>query len=209
MLPSRSSWTFEHPRFSDRVPPLREIVIGAILVLFIRFRPQGLLPERRYVDRPPHRLLAPEVAAPSNRRFRFARTRAVAPLPTSEAVAGSPLSAPGADATAQVSQSLIIARPPVSPSGPAILVVEKLYKHFGGVVAVDNCSFHAAKGQVTGLIGPNGAGKSTAIDLIFGFQAPRRGTVLFKGRPSEGLPPHRISRRGLIRTFQTPREWPA
>jgi branched-chain amino acid transport system ATP-binding protein len=63
-------------------------------------------------------------------------------------------------------------------------------------------------GQVTGLIGPNGAGKSTAIDLISGFKLPDSGTVIFKGRALEGLPPHVISRLGLIRTFQTPREWP-
>jgi branched-chain amino acid transport system ATP-binding protein len=61
---------------------------------------------------------------------------------------------------------------------------------------------------VTGLIGPNGAGKSTAIDLISGFKLPDSGTVLFKGQKLEGLPPHRISRLGLIRTFQSPREWP-
>jgi neutral amino acid transport system ATP-binding protein len=64
-------------------------------------------------------------------------------------------------------------------------------------------------GQVTGLIGPNGAGKSTAIDLISGFKLPDSGTVLFKGRAIEGLSPHQISRLGLIRTFQSPREWPA
>src|SRR5258708_4503755 len=63
-------------------------------------------------------------------------------------------------------------------------------------------------GQVTGLIGPNGAGKSTAIDLISGFKLPDSGTVLFEGRALEGLAPHVISRLGLIRTFQAPREWP-
>jgi ABC-type branched-subunit amino acid transport system ATPase component len=88
------------------------------------------------------------------------------------------------------------------------LEVRGLTKHFGGVVAVDGCSFQAPAGQVTGLIGPNGAGKSTAIDLISGFKLPDSGTVLFKGRALEGLPPHLISRLGLIRTFQTPREWP-
>jgi branched-chain amino acid transport system ATP-binding protein len=64
------------------------------------------------------------------------------------------------------------------------------------------------KGQVTGLIGPNGAGKSTAIDLISGFKLADAGTIFFKGTAIQGLPPHRISRLGLIRTFQTPREWP-
>ena len=88
------------------------------------------------------------------------------------------------------------------------LEVRGLSKHFGGVYAVDRCSFQAPKGQVTGLIGPNGAGKSTAIDLISGFKLPDSGTVLFKGRALEGLDPHDISRLGLIRTFQSPREWP-
>jgi branched-chain amino acid transport system ATP-binding protein len=94
-----------------------------------------------------------------------------------------------------------------SSSTPA-LEVRGLTKHFGGVYAVEGCSFVAPMGQVTGLIGPNGAGKSTAIDLISGFKLPDSGTVIFKGRALEGLPPHVISRLGLIRTFQAPREWP-
>jgi ABC-type branched-subunit amino acid transport system ATPase component len=92
-------------------------------------------------------------------------------------------------------------------AGPA-LEVRGLTKHFGGVIAVDGCSFEAPLGQVTGLIGPNGAGKSTAIDLVSGFKLPDSGTVLFKGREIQGRPPHEISRLGLIRTFQSPREWP-
>ena len=91
--------------------------------------------------------------------------------------------------------------------GPAALEVQALCKHFGGVRAVDQCSFNAPAGKVTGLIGPNGAGKSTAIDLISGFKLPDSGAVVFKGRNIQGLPPHTIARMGLIRTFQTPREW--
>ena len=88
------------------------------------------------------------------------------------------------------------------------LEVSGLKKHFGGVYAVDGCTFQAPQGQVTGLIGPNGAGKTTAIDLISGFKLPDAGTVTFKGQEVQGLSPHRISRMGLIRTFQSPREWP-
>jgi ABC-type branched-subunit amino acid transport system ATPase component len=95
-----------------------------------------------------------------------------------------------------------------APATTSALEVRGLTKRFGGVVAVDGCSFQAPLRQVTGLIGPNGAGKSTAIDLISGFKLPDSGTVLFKGVALEGLPPHRISRMGLIRTFQSPREWP-
>ncbi|HZD66768.1 MAG TPA: ABC transporter ATP-binding protein [Acidimicrobiales bacterium] len=90
-----------------------------------------------------------------------------------------------------------------------ILTVEGLTKHFGGVKAVDGCSFSVGQGQVTGLIGPNGAGKSTAIDLISGFKLADSGTVRLAGKTIQGLPPHRISRLGLVRTFQTPREWTA
>ncbi|HEX4578854.1 MAG TPA: ABC transporter ATP-binding protein [Candidatus Dormibacteraeota bacterium] len=91
----------------------------------------------------------------------------------------------------------------------ALLEIHGLSKHFGGVYAVDDCSFTAAQAEVTGLIGPNGAGKSTAIDLLSGFKIPDAGTVLFEGKPIQGKAPHRISRMGLVRTFQTPREWPA
>jgi branched-chain amino acid transport system permease protein len=195
------------------VPALREIVIGAVLVLFLRFRPQGLLPERRYVDRLPQDRVerGPGVLT---RRFRPARdrdrrsTRAVPPLPAPEATASPPLPAPEATAGAPVHRPLAQDQPVASPPVAATLVVEGLHKHFGGVVAVDNCSLQALRGQVTGLIGPNGAGKSTAIDLISGFKLADSGTVVFEGTAIQGLPPHRISRLGLIRTFQTPREWP-
>ena len=74
----------------------------------------------------------------------------------------------------------------------ALLEVQDLHKHFGGVQAVTACSFTAAEGQITGLIGPNGAGKSTAIDLISGFKIPDTGTVLFEGKPGagQGAAPH-------------------
>ena len=203
------------------VPALREIVIGLVLVLFLRFRPQGLLPERRYVDRMSLERVESGGDVPSSRglgvltrRFLPARdrdrrsTRAVPPLPAPEATASPPLSAPEVTAGAPVIRPLTQDRPVESPPVEATLVVEGLHKHFGGVVAVDNCAFRALRGQVTGLIGPNGAGKSTAIDLISGFKLADSGTVVFEGTAIQGLPPHRISRLGLIRTFQTPREWP-
>jgi branched-chain amino acid transport system permease protein len=193
------------------VPALREIVIGLVLVLFIRFRPQGLLPERRHIDRLPPGLASPgpmldALPPPDSETSNSisSQTREsdgllpASPLPASEvAIEG-----------VQISQPLAPNRAVASPSGSSALVVEGLCKHFGGVVAVDNCSFRAQKGQVTGLIGPNGAGKSTAIDLISGFKLADAGTVFFEGAAIQGLPPHRISRLGLIRTFQTPREWP-
>jgi branched-chain amino acid transport system permease protein len=193
------------------VPALREIVIGLVLVLFIRFRPQGLLPERRYIDRLPHGLvdLAPKIDVLTPPDV-VASDAISSPAQGRDGVSPLPASGVAAEGV-QRSQALALNRAvaPPSASGSAALVVEGLGKHFGGVVAVDDCSFRALKGQVTGLIGPNGAGKSTAIDLISGFKLADAGTVFFEGAAIQGLPPHRISRLGLIRTFQTPREWPA
>ncbi len=193
------------------VPALREIVIGTVLVLFIRYWPQGLLPERRYIDRlPSARGVAPGANAPPLQSSETSERHSppVEDHDRSSMHVSSPLPAQEVAAEVSVSQSLAHEPPVALPSVPAALVVEGLYKHFGGVVAVDNCSFRAQKGQVTGLIGPNGAGKSTAIDLISGFKLADAGTVFFEGTAIQGLPPHRISRLGLIRTFQTPREWP-
>ncbi len=88
-----------------------------------------------------------------------------------------------------------------------LLEVQVVSKSFGGVQAVNNCSFVVQQGALTGLIGPNGAGKSTTVDLISGFQAADSGKIVFDGREIQHLPSHAISQLGLIRTFQTPREW--
>jgi branched-chain amino acid transport system ATP-binding protein len=89
-----------------------------------------------------------------------------------------------------------------------LLEIESLTKSFGGIHAVRECTFSAAEGQVLGLIGPNGAGKSTVVDLVSGFGQPDSGSVMFAGEQLVGKRPDVISRLGLIRTFQTPREWP-
>jgi branched-chain amino acid transport system ATP-binding protein len=86
------------------------------------------------------------------------------------------------------------------------LRVEGLEKRFGGITAVDGASFEVERGSLTGLIGPNGAGKSTTFDLITGVHRPDAGRVEFAGEDVTGLPPHRIARRGLVRTFQIARE---
>jgi ABC-type branched-subunit amino acid transport system ATPase component len=90
---------------------------------------------------------------------------------------------------------------------PALLEIERLTKSFGGVHAVRECTFSVPEGQVAGLIGPNGAGKSTVVDLVSGFGRPDSGSVTFAGHGLAGKRPDVISRLGLIRTFQTPREW--
>jgi len=93
-----------------------------------------------------------------------------------------------------------------SPADKIILDARNMAKSFGGLRAVDNCSFTVARGSVTGLIGPNGAGKSTAANLITGFIRADAGTILFDGNDIAHMPVHQIARHGLTRTFQITRE---
>ena len=88
----------------------------------------------------------------------------------------------------------------------ALLEVEGLVKRFGGNRAVDGASFSVESGSITGLIGPNGAGKTTCFNCVAGVLRPDGGRILFEGRSITGLPPHRVFRRGLARTFQVPQE---
>ncbi|APZ43296.1 ABC transporter ATP-binding protein [Acidihalobacter ferrooxydans] len=89
-----------------------------------------------------------------------------------------------------------------------MLEVKGLGKEFGGLKAIDGVSFEMRKNTITGLIGPNGAGKTTLFNTIAGVYAPTRGEILFKGEHIEGLQPHRIFHKGLVRTFQIPRPFP-
>ena len=87
-----------------------------------------------------------------------------------------------------------------------ILEVQGVTKSFDGVRAVNDCSLSVRRGTITGLIGPNGAGKTTLFNLVTGFLNPTSGRILLEGERIDGLPPHRIFHRGIVRTFQIPRE---
>jgi branched-chain amino acid transport system ATP-binding protein len=84
----------------------------------------------------------------------------------------------------------------------ALLSVENISKNFGGLRAVDGASLRATAGNITALIGPNGAGKSTLFAIIAGFLRPDAGRVAYAGADITGMPPHRLARRGIARTFQ-------
>ena len=86
-----------------------------------------------------------------------------------------------------------------------ILSVENLTKRFGGLLAVNQCSFKVDRGSITGLIGPNGAGKTTLFNLVCGSQKPTAGDVFLQGKKITGYSPHRLARLGVGRTFQLSR----
>lgn len=83
------------------------------------------------------------------------------------------------------------------------LVVEKLSKQFGGILAVQYVDFTIEKGKINAIIGPNGAGKSTFFNLISGVYKPTSGRILFKGKDITRLPANKIAELGVARTFQT------
>jgi branched-chain amino acid transport system ATP-binding protein len=85
-----------------------------------------------------------------------------------------------------------------------LLSVENLAIHFGGVQALRDVSLHVRRGAITGVIGPNGAGKTTLFNCLSGLLTPDHGRVVFDGHPLRGTPMVR-ARRGMGRTFQTPR----
>jgi neutral amino acid transport system ATP-binding protein len=96
-----------------------------------------------------------------------------------------------------------------SPAPRPALEVVDLWKSFGGVHAVQGCTFSVPPRSITGLVGPNGAGKSTAINLISGLIKPDKGTVRLDGEEIQGHSLDWTSRQGLVRTFQVAREWRA
>ncbi|MCK8785328.1 ABC transporter ATP-binding protein [Roseomonas sp. NAR14] len=88
------------------------------------------------------------------------------------------------------------------PGGAPVLAVEGLEKRFGGVHAVAGISFAVGAGELLALIGPNGAGKSTTFNMVGGQLRPDGGRVRLAGQDITGLPPRRIWKLGVGRTFQ-------
>lgn len=85
-----------------------------------------------------------------------------------------------------------------------ILETDRLTKSFDGFEAVAGVDFSIGKGVIKGVIGPNGAGKTTLLNLISGDLKPTAGKIYFEGNNISDLPPHRLARKGIARTFQIP-----
>jgi len=85
----------------------------------------------------------------------------------------------------------------------ALLTIEGLTQHFGGVAALTDVSFTVDAHTVQALIGPNGAGKTTLFNAITGFLRPDSGRVHFQGRRIDRMAPQRIARLGMVRSFQS------
>lgn len=90
----------------------------------------------------------------------------------------------------------------------AILELDKIAKHFGGLAAVNGVTMKADDGEILAIVGPNGAGKSTLLKLIVGLEVPTRGIIRFAGEDITRQPTHRVRQMGIAMVQQTPRHFP-
>ena len=155
----------------------RLFLFGGLLVLTVIFLPKGLLPAiESFLE---HR-----------------RTRGKAGLVGQRIGTGGSL-ASITDRVQVVDRSQLPDRP--------LLEVRGLTKHFGGLKAVDDCSFTVPEGSITGLIGPNGSGKTTVFNLLTDTIRADSGEIVFDGQRLDGKPPWKRAHAGLGRTFQITR----
>jgi branched-chain amino acid transport system ATP-binding protein len=84
----------------------------------------------------------------------------------------------------------------------ALLELDSVTKRFGGLLAVSNVSFSLDRGEILSMIGPNGAGKTTAFNCVTGLFPITSGAIRLDGESISGIPPHRITKLGIARTFQ-------
>jgi len=185
------------------IPSLQWVAIGLLIVAFLWFRPQGVLPERKRV-----------IAMPGKAAASASTPAAVpgrAPPSAGQGVGvsvgqGDGVSA-GQGAGVSVGQGDGVSAGQGARAHGAVLQAVDLSRDFGGVHAVSGVSLAVRPGTLTGLIGPNGAGKSTLLALLAGTDRPSAGKILYQGNDITGLPAYRRARIGLIRTFQLASEF--
>jgi branched-chain amino acid transport system permease protein len=208
----------------DTAALVRLLCYGLILVVVMRLRPQGLLPEsvsglrllRRGVDalrapkRAPTRVAASEgspVGAAAVPARAGDEPREPLRVPAAGQAAGGAARADSEPEPPPASTGIALAERPNGSSnggrvGATVVQVRGLSKAFGGIRAVQDLEMTIEKGRVTGLIGPNGAGKTTIFNLLTGAIRPDRGKVFLRGEDITGRSLNRIANLGMIRSFQ-------
>lgn len=166
-------------RFMEISPAIvgftRQIAYGAILILFMCFRPQGFLGE--FATRPKKEGEKP-ASLPEGDEAKMSSKGVGGKIPGLFQEKGRP------------------------ESPEKLLGLNGVSKNFGGLKAVNHCTMDLSEGEIVGLIGPNGAGKTTLFNVITGFYSPDTGSVSFAGKDISGLPAHRITQLGIARSFQ-------
>jgi branched-chain amino acid transport system permease protein len=194
------------PNDPGLVPALQWVAIGLLIVSFLWFRPQGILPERRRIILGARAGGAPASAGPA------VPVPSAGPAVVSSAAADQPGEADAGTIAPEASLPLqpgpLPVRVPRAPfAGDVILECIGLSRSFEGVHAVDDVSLAFQRARLSGIIGPNGAGKSTALAMLAGTLPPTAGRILYRGEDVTSLPAYRRARLGLVRTFQLASEF--
>jgi ABC-type branched-subunit amino acid transport system ATPase component len=171
------------------VPALEWVAIGLLIILFLWFRPEGVLPERR-------RILS-----------------GVSKKDAALALAAPELASQDTDALIKLGNldelnfRQLLRLEDVVSDHRVILSTQGLTKTFHGVTVVSDVSFEVHQGRVTGLIGPNGAGKSTTLAMLAGTLPSSGGRVFYEGKDITAMPSNERAKNGLVRTFQLASEF--
>ncbi len=197
---------------ADTITEYRVLLFGAALVVFMVFRPQGLLPSRQraaeLADPSPEDSLAATVEAEADDRQEVAAAAAMGRTAPSSAVvavaAGDGSNGPGGTDGAV---DLDLSHTAEVDGGP-VLALSDVRMEFGGVVALDDVDLEVGKGEILAVIGPNGAGKTTVFNCITGVFRPVTGDIRCDGQNLVGRPQYRVTQAGVARTFQNIRLFP-
>jgi branched-chain amino acid transport system permease protein len=164
------------------------VIYGLALVVLMRLRPQGALPEGFSIWR---RITK---GKPKETRIEM--------LDDWEPSSSVAVHQPGAGLSDEDEAARERVRERVWYDAPIILETEGVSKRFGGIVAADDLAIQLRKGTITALVGPNGAGKTTVFNLLTGFIRPDGGSVRLNGVELVGQNPDKVARMGLVRSFQ-------
>ena len=166
------------------VPALQWVAIGLLIILFLWFRPNGILPERR--------------------RFLSGNPKsAEAPVPT-RGESDALIKLGNLD---ELNFRQLLRLEETANDNRVILSTQGLTKTFHGVTVVSDVTIAVHQGRVTGLIGPNGAGKSTTLAMLAGTLPSSGGQIFYEGRDITNVPSNQRASLGLVRTFQLASEF--
>src|SRR3954447_23371992 len=164
------------------------IVYGLALVVLMRLRPQGALPEGFSIWR--------RITKGKSKETRIEMLDDWEPSSTMA------VHQPGAGLSDEAESAREKARERVWYEAPVVLETSGVSKRFGGIVAADDLAIQLRRGTITALVGPNGAGKTTVFNLLTGFIRPDSGSVRLNGVEVAGENPDKVARMGLVRSFQ-------
>jgi branched-chain amino acid transport system permease protein len=167
------------------VPALEWVAIGLLIILFLWFRPNGIIPEKR-------RILSTVVGR----------------VPVTSGVIDDDSEIPvNISAVDDFDIRRVLTTAPIVNDHHVILSTQGLSKSFSGVTVVSDVSISIHQGRLTGIIGPNGAGKSTAMAMLAGTLSATSGQIFFEGRDITHVASYQRARAGLVRTFQLASEF--